>query len=87
MNPTVRGRGPLILGRRTHGRVSFAWMLCLAAGVPNIAVAGDRIAIFDLGLASSEEMAKLTATGQFLGTPAFAAPEQVERDARDEYLC
>jgi serine/threonine-protein kinase len=45
----------------------------------NVAVAPDRIVVFDFGVAHVEEMTKLTAPGMFVGTLVYAAPEQVLR--------
>jgi serine/threonine protein kinase len=39
--------------------------------------ADGRVVLFDFGLAYVQQAARLTMSGTFLGTPAYAAPEQV----------
>ena len=46
---------------------------------------GGRVKIGDFGLSKSlEGGAELTRTGTFVGTPLYASPEQIKRDAVDE---
>lgn len=42
----------------------------------NIKVLGDRVVVFDFGIAHVGDMTKLTVSGEFLGTPGYASPEQ-----------
>jgi serine/threonine-protein kinase len=43
----------------------------------NVQLTGDRAVIFDFGLAHAQDLSRMTMTGTFLGTVAYAAPEQV----------
>lgn len=51
----------------------------LAAPVPPSGAA-PRVVLLDFGIARTNEGAQFTATGEFLGTPEYAAPEQVRGD-------
>jgi serine/threonine protein kinase len=42
----------------------------------NVALTRGQTVIFDFGLAHSADLSRLTTSGQFLGTPHYAAPEQ-----------
>ncbi|MCA9790876.1 MAG: serine/threonine protein kinase [Candidatus Eremiobacteraeota bacterium] len=49
----------------------------------NVFLAKDRLKLVDFGIAKAEQLGNLTATGELLGTPAYAAPEQIESKAVD----
>jgi serine/threonine-protein kinase len=46
----------------------------------NVVLAGSRVVVCDFGVAKAAGMQTLTLSGGFLGTPAYAAPEQLRGD-------